>query len=156
LLVFAEALEKEVSPCGVHAVVFELGGFHTGLGARRDGDAGSFGEAPRVPEYQTAFGAMMQAFATEVGPDVPGDTHKLPKAVIDVIKGEGLAEGRKWPVRVALGPDSVAVVRQKCQEQLDLCEEWDDIAGTVVRDDWSGNISRYMLDSCSMVRTPGK
>ncbi len=56
------------------------------------------------------------------------------------------------PIRVCLAPDSVAVVRQKCREQLTLCDEWDDVSGTVARDDYANPLSQFLFDTCSMVK----
>ncbi len=140
-----------MAPCGIHAVCFELGGFKNTQKLGFGGDNGKLAKLPQVPEYQAAFGSTMDTFFTEVAPTVPGDTKKVSQAVIDVIKGEGLAKGRKWSVRVCLGPDSAALVRQKCNEQLQLCDEWDDVTGSVVRDDWSGQVSPHLLNMCTMI-----
>lgn len=152
--IFAETLEKEVGPLGVHAVCFDLGGFNTHERQGR-GDENPGRGAPALPTieaYHPAFGAMIKGFMTEVVPHVPGDKEKLPTAVIDVITGEGMAKGRKWPVRVALGPDAVAVVRQKCEEQLELLKEWEDVSGSTSRNSWNGQVSQYLLDTGSVLK----
>ena len=135
---------------GIHAVVFDAGGFDTALGSPRDGEELNTAVAMPVADYQDHLGELLHKFGTEIAPNRPGDVDKLSRAVIDVIKGEGLAKGRKWPVRVVLGPDAKAIIRQKCREQLELCEEWEDVADSVTKDDWSGVISKYVLDTCSM------
>lgn len=153
--VFVETLEKEISPCGIHAMIFESGGFRSARGGEEGQRSGEKHWFPEIPEYQAGFSALMREFAADFLPSIPNETEKLSGAIIDVVRGEGPAEGRGWPVRVCLGPDAAALVRQKCTEQLRLCDEWDDVAGMVVKDGWSGQVSQFMLKTCSMLRTGG-
>ena len=49
--------------------------------------------------------------------------------IIEVAKGEGRAEGREFPRRLALGGDAVLEIREKCLEILRGLEEWEDVSG---------------------------
>ena len=145
----AETLEKEVSRLGIRTVVFDAGGFETAQRASQEGEQAT--DTTTLPDYEDLMGSLMQGFMADILPNRPGDVERFSQTVIDVLKGEGLAKGRKWPIRVALGPDSLAVVRQKCHEQLELSEIWEDAASSVNRDDWSGVISTYLMETCSML-----
>lgn len=150
-----DTLDKEVGPLGIRVVCFEAGGFPTnsgnqGQGTREDDKAAGGPPEPEIDDYQPGFRKQIQGFMEDVVAHLPGDTGRFPEAVIDVIKGEGMAQGRKWPVRVALGPDCAAVIRQKCRETMDMMDEWEDVSTMTIRDDWNGNVSPYMLNVCSM------
>ena len=148
---FVEALDKETSAFGIRATCFEPGGFSTRLGQAR-GTGYGVGAMPAVEDYQPGFTCFVKGLVEDCGASIPGDTNKLPPAVIDVIKGEGMAAERKWPMRVVLGQDTVTLIRQKCNEQLQLTAEWEDVSNSVNADDWSGKVSQYMMDTCSILR----
>lgn len=46
--------------------------------------------------------------------------------MIDVVTGEGMANGKEMPPRLPLWKDVLQVVREKCLATLELCEEWKD------------------------------
>ncbi len=46
---------------------------------------------------------------------------------MDVIRGEGMARGKTMPIRMPLGSDGLEVVRRKCRETLEICEEWEEV-----------------------------
>jgi hypothetical protein len=53
------------------------------------------------------------------------------EVLVDVVKGEGVAKGRAWPLYLVLGEDAVADVKAKCASMLDSLNAWQDIAGLV-------------------------
>tara|TARA_R110002060_G_scaffold54057_1_gene64687 strand:+ start:183 stop:485 length:303 start_codon:yes stop_codon:yes gene_type:complete len=57
------------------------------------------------------------------------DSVKGVERIIEVVKGEGRAEGREFPRRLALGEDAVREIREKCLEILRGLEEWEDVSG---------------------------
>lgn len=65
---------------------------------------------------------------TDVAPKPTGSVEKLGKMIVDCIRGEGLVRGRKLPVRVVLGIDAMQLVEQKCQQQLQLLSEWEEVS----------------------------
>jgi hypothetical protein len=143
--VFAESLQKEIAPLGLRSVVFEPGGFDSDLAISREGEP--FVQAPQANEYAELFGKV---FGGGGIPPSPGDIKKLPEAIIDVVKGEGLAAGKPFPVRVVLGPDALDAVRQKCNEQLQLLDKWEDVSLSVMHDG-RRETSRWLLDGCSIL-----
>ncbi|KAF5310145.1 hypothetical protein D9619_010395 [Psilocybe cf. subviscida] len=58
-----------------------------------------------------------------------GDPVRGTNAVIDIIKGEGLAVGKKIPVNgFAIGVDTYEIVKKSCEDVLERLEEWKDVA----------------------------
>jgi len=57
----------------------------------------------------------------------PGDPMKVMKVVVDVVRGEGVAVGREWPLYLVLGEDAERDVRNKCTKILKHLDEWQDV-----------------------------
>ncbi|KAK3297136.1 uncharacterized protein B0H64DRAFT_391429 [Chaetomium fimeti] len=126
---FAEGLRKELRGQCIHCTIFEPGGFASQLGRPRDrSDDEGFGQyQPTVPDYAGLFAETMGVFANEVAPNIPGDVVKLADIVVDLVRSsEGMAG--QLPVRVVLGSDSLALVRQKCKEQLELADGFEHVS----------------------------
>ncbi|KAK1638687.1 hypothetical protein BDP81DRAFT_479796 [Colletotrichum phormii] len=116
-------LQKETAHPGIKIVVFEVGAFETGMGTIRTADDEGFANLPTNPDYREVAEDAFGKFVSDVLTNRPLDTQKLPAAVWDVVKGEGMAAGKPFPIRVPLGADALAIMRQKCEEQLQLCKE---------------------------------
>jgi NAD(P)-dependent dehydrogenase (short-subunit alcohol dehydrogenase family) len=84
----------------------------------------------RVPEYAQFNEAVRQAEAT-LTDNSPGDPEKAVARMINLVKGTGFAEGKKVPLRVPLGSDSWWRVKAKCEETLEICREWENMAKSV-------------------------
>ncbi|KAM0239562.1 hypothetical protein ACHAP5_008207 [Fusarium lateritium] len=84
----------------------------------------------RVPEYALFNEAVRQAEATLTA-NSPGDPEKAVARMIELVKGTGFAEGKKVPLRVPLGSDSWSRMKAKCEETLDMCSEWEELARSV-------------------------
>jgi len=98
----SEAMALELAPLGVHVTVVEPGFFRTDFL-----DASSLSEtAARIGDYRDTVGAM-RTFAAGVNHQQPGDPEKLSKALLE------LADSAQPPLRLHLGSDTVARVREK-------------------------------------------
>ncbi|KAM0543980.1 hypothetical protein ACHAPJ_012004 [Fusarium lateritium] len=84
----------------------------------------------RVPEYAQFNEAVRQSEATLTA-NSPGDPEKAVARMIDLVKGTGFAEGKTLPLRVPLGSDSWSRIKAKCEETLDTCREWENVAKSV-------------------------
>ncbi|KAB5559599.1 hypothetical protein GE09DRAFT_61442 [Coniochaeta sp. 2T2.1] len=146
LTAYVEGLAKEVRSFGVRCVTFESGGFPTHLGQPRDGAAPAFGaQTEGVPEYGPLFGDVMGMFGSDPMSFMPGDLAKVGPTIVDVVKGEGVAAGKPLPIRVVIGSDSYAHIKQKCEQQLQLLESWKDVTFNTDRADHSHTVSpQYM------------
>lgn len=57
----------------------------------------------------------------------PGDPRRAAELIADVIRMEEMVEGREMPQRLPLGSDALAAIREKCEETLRICREWEDV-----------------------------
>lgn len=49
------------------------------------------------------------------------------EVVVDVVRGEGVARGRRWPGTLVLGADAEGDVRGKCGQWAEGLDEWRDV-----------------------------
>lgn len=77
-----------------------------------------------VPEYAEAYGAQLAFLASEDQAQ-PGDPAKLVKIILDLVRREGVAEGREIPLRLPLGADVYGDIKAKCEKTLKLLAEWE-------------------------------
>ncbi|KAF8584680.1 NAD-P-binding protein [Ramaria rubella] len=61
----------------------------------------------------------------------PGDVTKAANVIVDVVRKEGLAEGRPWEGTLYLGSDAKRDVLGKCHETLKTLAEWGDVAKSI-------------------------
>ncbi|KAH7113925.1 hypothetical protein B0J13DRAFT_681655 [Dactylonectria estremocensis] len=134
---FAESLHKEVSSLGIRCVAFECGGVATRLFEPREKDkvASEQNKEDKRPieAYVPGFTAASQDLAEWGMP--PGDPAKVAKAMADVVKGEGMAAGRVWSSRIALGSDSLQWRKIKRQQEAVVMDRWEDVTLSTDRDD---------------------
>ena len=81
----------------------------------------------RIPAYEAARTAGMARFEGIAGKE-RGDPAKAMELLVDVVKGEGRAAGREWPLWLVLGRDAYADVRAKCAKILETMDKWEDVA----------------------------
>ncbi|RYP65062.1 hypothetical protein DL771_008483 [Monosporascus sp. 5C6A] len=134
---FAESLHKEVSSLGIRCVAFECGGVATRLFEPREKDkvASEQNKEDKSPieAYVPGFTAASQDLAEWGMP--PGDPAKVAKAMADIVKGEGMAAGRVWSSRIALGSDSLRWWKIKRQQEAVVMDRWEDVTLSTDRDD---------------------
>ena len=83
-----------------------------------------------VPAYDAARTAGMARFAKIAGTE-RGDPARAMELVVDVVKGEGRAAGREWPLWLVLGRDAYTDVRAKTDKLLATMAAWEDVATDV-------------------------
>ncbi|KAI7228153.1 hypothetical protein KC330_g8048, partial [Hortaea werneckii] len=57
----------------------------------------------------------------------PGDTAKAARLVIDLVKGEGVAQGRELPLALPIGNDAFVKIKEQSEAMLKMLEEWEDV-----------------------------
>ncbi len=122
---FVESLNDEVCRFGIQSIIFEPGQFRTPV----------LSSARKTSDYSTD--ADYKDVIEEVGKDLEnsngaqkGDPQKGVSRMIDVVKGEGMAQGRIMPLRMPIGPDSLRAMREKCEETLRVCGKWEGLIGS--------------------------
>lgn len=120
----SESMHAELAPIGIAVTVIEPGYFRTGFL-----NAGTQVKSEkRIKDYdETAVGKVRERL-DQVDNNQPGDVVKGAKVIVDVLTKSGVAEGREIPIRLVLGADCSAGVREKIGETIKLLDEWDPIA----------------------------
>ncbi|CEI62373.1 hypothetical protein FVEN_g12065 [Fusarium venenatum] len=80
-----------------------------------------------VPEYSQFNEAVRSGVAT-LSANSPGNPEVAVARMIELVKGTGFAEGKTVPLRVPLGSDCLGRVKAKCEETLEICNKWEDVA----------------------------
>jgi NAD(P)-dependent dehydrogenase (short-subunit alcohol dehydrogenase family) len=113
----SEGLAAELAPLGIHVTVVEPGFFRTDFL-----DATSLVKTGLVIEdYAETVGAM-RTFAAGANHQQPGDPARLSQAMMTLVDAE------KPPVRLQLGSDTVARVREKNRFVEQEMSQWLDVA----------------------------
>lgn len=81
-----------------------------------------------IPDYEDFSNNLLEGLAKE-DQEQPGDPVRLVEIILDVVRQEGVAEGKEIPFRLPLGVDVYDDMKAKCQETLELLKEW----GPVIR-----------------------
>ncbi|KAF9768993.1 hypothetical protein IL306_013658 [Fusarium sp. DS 682] len=151
LSTYIESLHKEVRPFGISCVGFECGNFPTSLGhPREDTPPELTSQAPAIADYGKLMGEVGGMFAKAFAQRT-GDLNKVASVMVDVMKGEGIAVGKPWAVRVALGSDAFDAGEQKFEEQMRLLKEWKDVTYATDREGHDHVTHKEYLEFASML-----
>ncbi|KAH8590717.1 hypothetical protein B0O99DRAFT_598750 [Bisporella sp. PMI_857] len=137
-LVFLSAFDKkpsnlEYSPCSF-SVVFSAPKSWTPANLRVDLDPSN-----SIAEY-APLNTIVGGFVQQMNGNQPGDGQKAVAVMIDVVKGEGIAEGKEIPERLPLGSDILEKLKNKYTRALEVCREWEGlIASTDIEGDEKGD-----------------
>ncbi|KAI1763489.1 NAD(P)-binding protein [Hypoxylon sp. FL1150] len=80
-----------------------------------------------TPDY-AQFHAGAQAHVAGTLGNEPGDPNKAVDRMIELVKGTGMAAGKRVPLRIPLGSDGWGLIKAKCEETLKICGEWEGVA----------------------------
>jgi NAD(P)-dependent dehydrogenase (short-subunit alcohol dehydrogenase family) len=118
----SESLRDETSDFGIKTLLIEPGRFRTKLLS-----SGNMKPAPsKIPDYVEKSKVLIKGLE-DSDMKQPGDAEKLCEIVLDLVRKEGVAKGREVPFRMPLGIDVFDDVKAKCEETLQLFEEWKDV-----------------------------
>jgi len=118
-------LKAETAGFGIKSIIFELGLFRTKI--MQPGNVR--GQPSHIEDYAPLSQAVGQFVQAQNG-NQAGDPKKAVSIMIDVVRGEGVAEGKEAPARLPLGPDMLGVMRTKCNDTLKICDEWEKVSGS--------------------------
>jgi NAD(P)-dependent dehydrogenase (short-subunit alcohol dehydrogenase family) len=130
-LALTETLALELAPFNIRVLLVAPGLFrHEGIHAVK------YYTGNPIPAYDPIRNAHLKLFeglgsAERFG----GDSDKAMDRIVDVVRGEGLAKGREWPLYLILGEDAVQQLKLHCNELLDVLDKWGDVATSVGYDD---------------------
>jgi len=114
----SETLAMEVAPFNIRVLIVEPGAFRT-----ENIYINKFDTSNPIPDYDDVRSGQWGAIHGKQ----PGDPVKAMKIVVDIVRGEGVGEGREWPLYLVLGEDAERDVRNKCAKILNHLDEWQDI-----------------------------
>jgi NAD(P)-dependent dehydrogenase (short-subunit alcohol dehydrogenase family) len=117
-----ESLWRETSPIGIRTLLIEPGRFRTKLLS----DSNRKTRASAIAEYAELSDSKTAGLSGE-DMNQPGDPFKLVETIIDLVRKEGIAEGKDVPLRMPLGVDVFDDMKAKCEETLKLLYEWRDV-----------------------------
>jgi len=87
-------------------------------------------EIGEVPEYAKLRASAQELLRMTSGAE-SGDPEKAANVIVDVVREEGVAEGRPFPESLFLGSDALRDVSTKCYAVLKNLEEWEDVARSI-------------------------
>ncbi len=57
----------------------------------------------------------------------PGDPEKFAGVIVDVVRGEGSAFGKPFPLSLPLGSDAYGTIKEVCENMTEQLGEWKDV-----------------------------
>jgi hypothetical protein len=117
----AESMKLETESWGIRTHLFQIGHFRTKLL-----NTNNFKAAPRTVDAYKEMNDMIFGFLGQADQNQPGDPEKAVNIMIDIVKEEGVAKGKTPPLRLPIGKDALATLRNKYVKYLELCNEWED------------------------------
>ena len=117
-----ETYASELRPFGIRVLIVAPGAFRTEGVHAYPATINN-----HVPAYDDMRNAGMARFTALAGHE-KGDPAKAMELLVDVVKGEGRAAGREWPLWLVLGRDAYVDIRAKTQKLLATMDAWEDVA----------------------------
>ena len=121
----AESMKLETEAFGIRTHLFQLGHFRTNLL-----DTSHFKAVPRTVEDYKQMNDMIFGYLGQASGSQPGDPEKAVNLMIDVVRKEGVAEGKTEPLRLPIGKDALQTLRNKYEKYLELVKEWESVITT--------------------------
>jgi NAD(P)-dependent dehydrogenase (short-subunit alcohol dehydrogenase family) len=122
----AESLRPELSPFNINVTAVEPGYFRTGF-LTSNARVIAANHIDVYEDENIPSGQMKKVLTAQNGQQL-GDVKKGVKVLVDILTSTGVAEGKELPVRLILGSDCEAVIREKCNSTLRSMDEWGPIA----------------------------
>ncbi|KAI5917496.1 hypothetical protein F4810DRAFT_44069 [Camillea tinctor] len=82
---------------------------------------------PGTSEVAQFHATVQEGVKAQLGKE-PGNPEKAVGIMIDLVRGTGIAAGKKVPLRVPLGSDGWARIRYKCETVMNICDDWEQVA----------------------------
>ncbi|KAK0205571.1 hypothetical protein DFS33DRAFT_1429367 [Desarmillaria ectypa] len=119
----SETLNVEVAPLGLRSICIDLGYFRTSFLTADHRKP----YVSRIDDYQELTGKVEAAFQAYNG-NQPGDPKKGVQVMLDVVRGEGVAQGKEFPKSLLLGSDCFGAVQKQLDDYLKLQSEWETVS----------------------------
>ncbi|KAI3599224.1 short-chain dehydrogenase reductase sdr [Moniliophthora roreri] len=114
----SETLATEVSQFNIRVMIVEPGAFRTeGILSM------PYHTEHPISDYDATREKAVATFRATVGTQ-RGDPDKAMELLVNVVRGEGKAGGRPWPLYLPLGEDAEQAITEKCKKMLDAVDAW--------------------------------
>ncbi|KAL0060157.1 hypothetical protein AAF712_013051 [Marasmius tenuissimus] len=122
LRVYGETLATELAQFFIRVLIVEPGAFRTeGILSKK------YHTDHPIPDYDETREKCVKIFDATEGRQ-PGDPEKAVELLVDIVRGEGRAEGKPWTGYLPMGADAVADVKNKCEKIMKAVDVWSDEA----------------------------
>ncbi|KAH8652657.1 oxidoreductase,short chain dehydrogenase-like protein [Tricladium varicosporioides] len=115
-----ETLQLELSPFGIRTLLVEPGFFRTEL---LNANNAVYIDS-KIEDYKSLTNKLYTQFKGAHNQQ-PGNPAEGVERIIEVVKSQGGAAGKPFPVSLALGLDATSTIRKKCTETIELVNEWE-------------------------------
>lgn len=122
----AETLTVELAQFNIRVLLVEPSAFRTKMVRTAE----NYNLANPIPAYDDVRRTNLDFYVARDGTQI-GDPDKAMEAVVDVVRGEGAAQGKPWPGYLLLGKEADRDVRAKCKIMTDHLDEWREVVGGV-------------------------
>ncbi|KAK0460631.1 uncharacterized protein EV420DRAFT_1332184 [Desarmillaria tabescens] len=119
----SETLHVEVAPLGLRSICIDLGYFRTSFLTADHRKP----HVSRIDDYKELTNKVETAFQAYNG-NQPGDPKKGVQVMLDVVRGEGVAQGKEFPKSLLLGSDCFGGVQQQLDGYLKLQAQWETVS----------------------------
>ncbi|KAK0205592.1 hypothetical protein DFS33DRAFT_780846 [Desarmillaria ectypa] len=119
----SETLNVEVSPLGLRSICIDFGYFRTSF--LTPDHRKPF--VPRIDDYREITEKVENALQAVNGKQ-PGNPKKGVQVMLDVVRGEGVAQGKEFPKSLLMGSDCFKDAQNQMQGYLKLQAEWEDVS----------------------------
>ncbi|RPD69447.1 NAD-P-binding protein [Lentinus tigrinus ALCF2SS1-7] len=118
--VLGEGLNEELTPFGIRTLIVEPGMFRTNFlsGAVYTGNP--------IPDYDDMRDEVAKR-RRGAEQHMTGDPAKAMELLVDVVRGEGKAKGKAWPLYLPMGAATDDAIQAKTKTMLGVLDEWRDI-----------------------------
>ncbi|KIP06171.1 hypothetical protein PHLGIDRAFT_36076 [Phlebiopsis gigantea 11061_1 CR5-6] len=116
-----ESYASELAQFSIRVTVVIPGSFRTG----------ALGQPVTVHKHIPAYDMLREkgrARFNSISGYERGDPRQAMELLVDVVRGEGRARGREWPMWLFMGQDVYRDVRGKCERVLETLDAWEDVS----------------------------
>ncbi|KAK0484457.1 hypothetical protein IW261DRAFT_1330928 [Armillaria novae-zelandiae] len=119
----SETLDVEVKPLGLRSICIDLGYFRTSFLTADHRTP----HVARIDDYKELTDKVEAAFQA-YNSNQPGNPKKGVQVMLDVVRGEGVAQGKEFPKSLLLGSDCFGSVQKQLDDYLKLQSEWETVS----------------------------
>jgi NAD(P)-dependent dehydrogenase (short-subunit alcohol dehydrogenase family) len=121
-----ETLTVELAQFNIRVLLVQPSAFRTRMVRAEE----NYNTGNPIAAYDDTRRENLHFYASRDGKQ-PGDPDKAMEAVVDVVRGEGAAQGKPWPGYLLLGKEADRDVRAKCRRMTEHLDEWSDVVNAV-------------------------